>query len=126
MKRSVIYSIIVGLALISLLAGAIGCATQGAKALPPQERLRVATTTSLYDTGLWGHLEPVFEKEYGVEVDILSAGTGIALEYGKRGDVDVITVHSKAREETFVAEGYGIKRVPFAYNYFLIESTNSV
>jgi len=80
----------------------------------------VATTTSLYDTGLWGHLEPIFEKEYGVEVDILYAGTGIALEYGKRGDVDVITVHSKSREEAFVAEGYGLKRVPFAYNYFLI------
>ena len=62
----------------------------------------------------------MFEKEYGVEVDVLYAGTGIALEYGGRGDVDVITVHDKAKEEAFVAEGYGIKRVPFAYNYFLI------
>jgi len=50
----------------------------------------------------------------------MSAGTGIALEYGRRGDVDIITVHSKAREEQFVAEGYGVERVPFAYNYFLI------
>jgi len=48
------------------------------------------------------------------------AGTGKALEYGMRGDVDVITVHSKAREEKFVAEDYGVERVPFAYNYFLI------
>ncbi|GAH74877.1 unnamed protein product, partial [marine sediment metagenome] len=62
----------------------------------------------------------IFEEEYGVELDILYAGTGIALEYGMRGDVDAIAVHSKAREEQFVAEGYGVERVPFAYNYFLI------
>ncbi len=87
------------------------------KALP---RLKVATTTSLYDTGLWGYLEPMFEDKYGVGMDILYAGTGKALEYGKRGDVHIITVHSKTREEAFVADGYGVKRVPFAYNYFLI------
>jgi len=37
-----------------------------------------------------------------------------------RGDVDIITVHSKAREEAFIADGYGVQRVPFAYNYFLV------
>lgn len=84
------------------------------------ERLRVATTTSLYDTGLWGYLEPKFEKEYGVELDIIYTGTGKALEYGRRGDVDVIIIHSKAHEEKFVAEGSGVKRIPFAYNYFVI------
>jgi tungstate transport system substrate-binding protein len=84
------------------------------------ERLRVATTTSLYDTGLWGYLEPMFEDRYGIELDVLYAGTGKALDWGMRGDVDVITVHSRAREELFVAEGYGVERVPFAYNYFLI------
>lgn len=113
------------LILIGLLAGTIGCTAQGTGAqatepLPPQERLRVATTTSLYDTGLWGYLEPMFEEKCGVELDILYAGTGIALEYGRRGDVDVITVHSGNREEQYVAEGYGVERVPFAYNYFLI------
>ena len=51
---------------------------------------------------------------------MLYAGTGAALEYGKRGDIDVITVHSKSREDVFVSEGYGIARVPFAYNYYLI------
>lgn len=86
----------------------------------PKERLRIATTTSLYDTGLWGYLEPMFEKQYGIELDIMYAGTGKALEYGKRGDVDVITVHSKSLEEQFVTKGYGIDRVVFAHNYFLI------
>jgi len=98
----------------------VACAPAGVGALQPEERVRVATTTSLYDTGLWGYLEPMFEQKYGVELDIIYAGTGIALEYGERGDVDVLTIHDKARELQFVAEGYGVERVPFAYNYFLI------
>ncbi|MBN2076329.1 MAG: substrate-binding domain-containing protein [Dehalococcoidales bacterium] len=93
--------------------------------LPASQRLRVATTTSLYDTGLWGYLEPMFEEENGVEVDVMYAGTGKAIEYGQRGDVDVITVHSKSRENAFVADGYGIERIPFAYNYFLIVGPES-
>jgi len=118
MKRKIILLATIALALISVVATA--CAPAGVGALQPQERVRVATTTSLYDTGLWGYLEPMFEQKYGVELDIIYAGTGIALEYGERGDVDAITIHDKAREEQFVAEGYGVERVPFAYNYFLI------
>ena len=109
------------LILTSLVMGAVGCAkSSGAAPLEPKQRVRVATTTSLYDTGLWGYLEPMFEEQYGVELDVMYAGTGKALEYGQRGDVDIITVHSRAREEAFIAEGYGVERVPFAYNYFLI------
>ena len=93
------------------------------EAYPPREgveRLLVATTTSLYDTGLWAYLEPMFEDQYGVELDILYAGTGKAMEWGTRGDVDVIVVHDRAREEPFVAEGLGLSRTPFAYNFFVI------
>ncbi len=113
---------------LSLLAVALlpGCSDAGSSdPLKPQERLQIATTTSLYDTGLWGYLEPMFEEEYDIEVDILYAGTGAAIEYGKRGDVDVITVHSKSRELAYVEEGYGVERVPFAYNYFLIVGPES-
>jgi tungstate transport system substrate-binding protein len=115
-------------ALAALLAfpGAIaGCGEDGVSPLQAQGRLRVAATTSLYDTGLWGYLEPQFEDKYDVELDVLNAGTGKALEWGTRGDVDVITVHSKAREEQFVADGYGLERVPFAYNYFLVVGSAS-
>lgn len=111
MKKKIIIGILAVMVTISLLASSFGCG-------PP--RLRVATTTSLYDTGLWDYLEPFFEEEYGVRLDIVYAGTGIALEYGMRGDVDIIAVHSRACEEQFVADGYGVERVPFAYNYFLI------
>lgn len=98
---------------------------QTASPLPPQSRLKVATTTSLYDTGLWGYLEPMFEEKYGVELDVMYAGTGRAIQLGQSGDVDVITVHSKSREAAFVNDGYGLERVPFAYNYFLIVGPES-
>jgi tungstate transport system substrate-binding protein len=121
-RRSIILATVILLALVSVFSG---CASEGWSPLAAQERLRVATTTSLYDTGLWGYLEPKFEKEYDVELDILYAGTGKALEWGKRGDVDVITVHDKPMEEQFIADGYGVERIPFAYNYFVIVGPQS-
>ena len=105
------------LIIASILVSAIGCTSQA--------RLRIATTTSLYDTGLWGYLEPMFEEKYGAELDVMYAGTGKALEYGRRGDVAVVVVHSRADEEQFVSDGYGVERVPFAYNYFLIVGPES-
>jgi tungstate transport system substrate-binding protein len=93
--------------------------------LAAKKRFKVATTTSLYDTGLWSYLEPMFEKKYNVEMDILSLGSGAALEYGKRGDVDALTVHDKANELKFVADGYSTGRIPFAYNYFLVVGPSS-
>jgi tungstate transport system substrate-binding protein len=121
LKKLVQYMLVI-VAAVSLVVMGAGCNGQatGGDLLPKTERVRVATTTSLYDTGLWGYLEPMYEEEYNVELDVLYAGTGIALEYGRRGDVDAITVHSKSREEQFVADGYGVERVPFAYNYFVI------
>jgi tungstate transport system substrate-binding protein len=122
MKLLSIFTVFSLLAAILLLS----CSdASGSNPLKPQERLQIATTTSLYDTGLWSYLEPKFEEKYSVEVDVLYAGTGIAIEYGKRGDVDVITVHSKSRELAYVEEGYGVERVPFAYNYFLIVGPES-
>ncbi|HIH61850.1 MAG TPA: extracellular solute-binding protein [Methanobacteriales archaeon] len=86
-----------------------------------KEVLRISTTTSLEDTGLLEELEAQFEKKYpNIDIQIVSGGTGIALERGKRGDTDLLIVHDKKREETFIDEGYGTKRYPFAYNYFYI------
>jgi tungstate transport system substrate-binding protein len=91
-----------------------------ARADPAARRVKVATTTSLYDTGLWDVLEAAFEAASGSELDILYAGTGRALEWGARGDVDVVVTHSPAQEAAFLAAGHGHERVPFAYNHFLI------
>ena len=119
------------LSLMMIATSAFGCATtidpppattadQGLSILDPTVRLRVSTTTSLYDTGLWALLEPMFEKEFGVEVDVMSNGTGIAMEFGMRGDVDIVVVHDKTRELQFIADGYGTQRYAFASNYFVI------
>ena len=139
MLKKIFHYLLVSLLLAGLLAGAMGCTTtevteeettaqeeqDTSSPLKAQQRLRVATTTSLYDTGLWGYLEPMFEEMYDLELDVMYAGTGKAIDYGTRGDVDIITIHSKSREEAFVADGYGIERVPFAYNYFLIVGPES-
>jgi len=97
-------------------------ATATATAIPSVNgsRVRVATTTSLYDTGLWTYLKPIFEEQYNMALDVTSQGSGAAINLSKTGDVDVLAVHSKADEIKFVADGYGVERIPFAYNYFVI------
>src|SRR4030042_6913938 len=122
MKRSKIFLVLAGLLLISLLASAVGCPApeSGYPLHDPLVRFKIATTTSLYDTGLWYYLEPIFEEQANVEMDIIYAGTGIALEYGRRGDVDVVVVHDPAAEDAYISEGYGINRRYFAYNFFFI------
>lgn len=85
-------------------------------------RLKLATTTSLYDTKLLDTMDQKFWDECGVRVDPVSGGTGIAIQYGERGDVDLIIIHDKARELKFVKDGQGLQRRCFAYNYFYIVS----
>ncbi|MDO9043737.1 MAG: substrate-binding domain-containing protein [Methanobacteriaceae archaeon] len=88
--------------------------------------LRVSTTTSLEDTGLVDNLETAFEKEHpNIDVQFVSAGTGIALKYAEKGDADMVIVHDKKKEQQFIDDGYGTKRYPFAYNYFYIVGPTS-
>lgn len=94
--------------------------TGGDLASATDQRVRLATTTSLYDTGLWDVLEAAFEAGTGLELDIIYAGTGRALEWGSRGDVDVVVTHSPAQEAAFLAAGHGRERLAFAYNHFVI------
>lgn len=84
------------------------------------EPLLLATTTSTYESGLLDSLVPVFEREFNVNVYTISVGTGQAIELAKRGDVDVVLVHSRELEEAFVREGYGVHRVGVMYNDFVI------
>lgn len=123
--RRLILSLVSAFIVVALLTISIVGCSSGVVVLEAQERLRVATTSSLYDTGLWALLEPIFEEKYGVELDVLYANTGIAIEYGKRGDVDAIAVHDKTRELQFIADGYGTQRNVFAYNYFVIVGPES-
>jgi tungstate transport system substrate-binding protein len=87
---------------------------------PPGKRLRLATTTSTYDSGLLDAILPDFETRYQVTVDVVAVGTGQALALGREGDVDVLLVHAPSKEEAFVAEGFGTQRYPVMYNDFIL------
>lgn len=86
----------------------------------PEQVLQLATTTSTYDSGLLQEILPEFEALGGVRVDVVAVGTGQAIAMGERGDADVLMVHSRAREDAFVAVGYGLARYPLMYNDFVI------
>ncbi len=80
----------------------------------------MASTTSTEQSGLFAHLLPAFKQASGVDVRVVALGTGQALDSGRRGDADVVFVHDQAAEEKFVAEGFGLKRLPVMYNDFVI------
>ncbi len=98
-------------------ASASGSASSAAST---QKVVRVSTTTSVNDSGLLPYLQPYFEKATGYTMEVTSAGTGAAIKKGETGDADALLVHAKASEEEFVNAGYGVERVPFMYNYFVI------
>jgi tungstate transport system substrate-binding protein len=85
-----------------------------------QERLRMATTTSVRDSGLMPYLLPHFERLCGCKVDVIAVGTGEALKIASNGDVDMVLVHAPESEKKFVDDGYGINRKTFMANDFVI------
>jgi tungstate transport system substrate-binding protein len=80
----------------------------------------VASTTSTQDSGLFGHLLPLFKTETGIDVKVIAQGTGQALDTARRGDADVVFVHARPQEEKFVADGQGVKRFDVMYNDFVL------
>jgi tungstate transport system substrate-binding protein len=89
----------------SVLALALGALAMPAMA---QERfITVSSTTSTEQSGLFGHILPIFTRESGITVRVVALGTGQALDVGRRGDADVVFVHDRVAEERFVAEGFG-------------------
>lgn len=82
--------------------------------------LRLATTTSTYDSGLLDAILPIFEEQENAQVDVVAVGTGQAIALGEAGDADVILVHARAREDAFIAEGHGTERLDVMYNDFVI------
>ncbi|MCM2309642.1 MAG: extracellular solute-binding protein [Sulfuritalea sp.] len=102
-------------------AALAACSLLAAGASQAQERfITVASTTSTEQSGLFGHLLPIFEKVHGIKLRIVALGTGQALDMARRGDADVVFVHDRAAEEKFVAEGYGVKRQEVMYNDFVV------
>lgn len=88
---------------------------------PAQQRsIVMASTTSTEQSGLFGHLLPIFRQASGIEVKVVALGTGQALDMGRRGDADLLFVHDQPAEEKYVAEGWGIRRMPVMYNDFVL------
>jgi tungstate transport system substrate-binding protein len=87
--------------------------------------LTLATTTSTDDSGLLDYLLPDFEKESGVQVDVIAVGTGQALTLGEDGNADVLLVHARAREDEFMDAGHGVRREDVMYNDFVIAGPES-
>jgi len=90
-----------------------------------EKSIVVASTTSAQDSGLFGHILPLFKAKTGIDVRVVAQGTGQALDTGRRSDADVLFVHAKAQEEKFVADGFGVKRYPVMYNDFVLIGPNS-
>ncbi|MFP4376205.1 MAG: substrate-binding domain-containing protein [Spirochaetales bacterium] len=110
---------------VLLLLVLIAVAASGGGVVEERTRLRLATTTSTESSGLLAELLPPFERANNVIVDVIAVGTGAALELGRNGDVDVLMVHAPELEEQFVREGYGVGRVGFMYNDFVILGSES-
>jgi tungstate transport system substrate-binding protein len=84
------------------------------------EHLRLATTTSTENSGLLAELLPPFEKANSAKVDVIAVGTGKAIKLAENGDVDVVMVHARSKEDQFVADGFGVDRRDVMYNDFVL------
>ena len=104
------------LGFLLMLCGFVFLAT-GAFAI---DHLRLATTTSTENSGLLAELLPPFEQANDCKVDVIAVGTGKAIKLGENGDVDVIMVHARSKEDKFVAAGFGVDRRDVMYNDFVI------
>ena len=115
------------LLIMMLCLGLAACGTEetagdegGDAAVEPKGTLLMATTTSTDNTGLLDYLAPIFAEDTGWTLEWSAVGTGEALKMGENGDVDIVLVHAKASEEEFVANGFGVERVPVMYNDFVV------
>jgi tungstate transport system substrate-binding protein len=80
----------------------------------------LSSTIGPIDSGIVGALEDQFEKETGIRVRHVGAGTGAALNLAMKGQIDLVLAHAKSLEEKFIADGFGTERIPLMYNDFVI------
>ncbi|MEV4176440.1 substrate-binding domain-containing protein [Nonomuraea sp. NPDC049709] len=97
-----------------------GCGTAPSSSGPAEKSLILATTTSTQDSGLLDELLPAFTRDSGWQVKTVAVGSGQAIELGRRGEADVLLVHSPAAEEKFVAEGSAGSRRLVMHNDFVL------
>jgi tungstate transport system substrate-binding protein len=94
-----------------------------AAATPAQEEgkfIVLASTTSTDNSGLFGHIIPMFRDKTGIDVRVVAVGTGQAFKIARNGDADSLLVHDTAGEEKMVAEGFATERRDVMYNDFVV------
>lgn len=111
---------IVSILLVCILALGLFAGCKKDEPAEIKGKIILSTTSSTEDSGLLEYLLPYFTKDTGWEVETIAVGTGAALQMGRDGEADVLLVHAKADEETFVAEKHGLKRYDVMYNDFII------
>lgn len=87
---------------------------------PSSREILIASATSLYDFGLIDRIIPLFQKKYNFKLTITPVGSGQALKMARQGKVDAIFSHIPQEEEKFLKENFGVLRIPFAFNYFVL------
>ncbi|MBF0459172.1 MAG: extracellular solute-binding protein [Nitrospirae bacterium] len=92
----------------------------GQPAASADETIRCASTTSTQNSGFFDYILPIFQKKTGIKIEVVAAGTGAAIEIGKRGDVDFVFVHAKDQELKAVQEGWFVNRKDVMYNDFVL------
>jgi tungstate transport system substrate-binding protein len=110
-------------ALLLLLVFSLSCAGLGKP--ETNKFILMASTIGPIDAGIVDVLENAFEKDSGIRVRHVGAGTGATLKIAQKGNMDLVMVHAKSLEEKFVAEGYGTERIDFMYNDFVIVGPSS-
>ncbi len=117
----------IGYGLLTVTMLLVGCTSQGKEETGGEksdseeiQTLRIATTTSLFSSGLLEDLEFIFESQYPYDVEFIVSGSGAAIEAGEKGEADGIFVHSKKAEEELVTSGSSLGRNTIMYNYFQI------
>ena len=107
------------LVLVQMAVAAFICGANG-PAQAQAESIVISSTTSTEQSGLFGHLMPAFTQATGIATKVVALGTGQALDMARRGDADVVFVHDQVAEEKFVAEGFGLQRLPVMVNDFVL------
>lgn len=121
MSKVVLKLLMIGIFSISMVAcSSTGEKENAQKNIEKPKEITLSVTTSLQDTGFIEDTLKGFEEENNVDVEVVSKGTGEALELGKKKDADILFVQDKDKEKEFIRQGYGVDRIEIMYNYFVI------
>jgi tungstate transport system substrate-binding protein len=105
---------------LAVLSLAVVHSTAAAAHERGEEKILLATTASVQETGLLDELLPAFRERTGITVQVVAVASGAALRMGAEGRADVIVSDDAKREQDLVASGAAVGRTPFMSNYFVL------